>query len=211
MKSFAAVCIVALGALPVMGLTINEINYDNDGTDNAEYVEIFHPGGGDFTGYDLVLYNGSTRTEYRRVNLGVIPSDGFLVIGYSSTPNVDIVWSVAADAIQNGAPDGMAIVQHGIRVVEFISYEGTFIAANNEANGMQSIDIGVVDIDPDDRTGEVVLQRFPDGTGPWFQTTDGIDAGVYADGTPGYANVPEPATMVLLGLGALMLRRPKNG
>ncbi len=38
---------------------INEIHYDNDGTDADEAVEIAGPAGTDLTGWTIVLYNGN--------------------------------------------------------------------------------------------------------------------------------------------------------
>ncbi len=37
---------------------INEIHYDNDGTDADEAIEIAGPAGTDLTGWSVVLYNG---------------------------------------------------------------------------------------------------------------------------------------------------------
>ena len=39
---------------------INEIHYDNVGTDSGEKVEIAGPAGTDLSGWKLVRYNGST-------------------------------------------------------------------------------------------------------------------------------------------------------
>ncbi|NJO90239.1 MAG: lamin tail domain-containing protein [Chloroflexia bacterium] len=45
--------------------------------------------------------------------------------------------------LQNGAPDGLALVDAGNNVVQFLSYEGVITAADGPANGMTSTDIGV--------------------------------------------------------------------
>jgi predicted extracellular nuclease len=50
--------------------------------------------------------------------------------------------SYPSNGIQNGSPDGIALV-NGATVVQFLSYEGSFIATNGPANGMSSTDIGV--------------------------------------------------------------------
>ena len=49
---------------------------------------------------------------------------------------------VAIAGIQNGAPDGVALVSP-LGVVEFLSYEGSFSATNGPAAGSTSQDIGV--------------------------------------------------------------------
>ena len=38
---------------------INEIHYDNVGTDSGEAIEVAGPAGTDLTGWSLVLYNGA--------------------------------------------------------------------------------------------------------------------------------------------------------
>ena len=45
--------------------------------------------------------------------------------------------------LQNGAPDGLALVDAGGVVVEFLSYEGSFTAVGGPADGMTSTDVGV--------------------------------------------------------------------
>lgn len=112
---------------------INEIHYDNASTDQNEGIEIAGPAGTDFSGWDIVLYNGNGGALYNTVNLsGVIPDqqNGFGTIFF------------AISGIQNGAPDGVALV-HSSTVVQFLSYEGSFTATDGPANEMTSTDIGV--------------------------------------------------------------------
>ena len=45
--------------------------------------------------------------------------------------------------IQNGAPDGFALVDNLGRVVQFLSYEGIMTAVGGAANGMTSTNVGV--------------------------------------------------------------------
>ena len=45
--------------------------------------------------------------------------------------------------IQNGSPDGIALVDAGGSVVQFLSYEGSLTAVGGAADGMTSTDIGV--------------------------------------------------------------------
>ena len=47
--------------------------------------------------------------------------------------------------MQNGAPDGVALVDDQGAVVEFISYEGSFTAISGPASGLTSTDVGVVE------------------------------------------------------------------
>jgi Ca2+-binding RTX toxin-like protein len=113
---------------------INEIHYDTAGTDTGEGIEIAGPAGTDLTGWSLVLYNGNGGVTYATIPLsGVIPNqdDGFGTLGFL-TPG-----------IQNGSPDGVALVGPGGQVVQFLSYEGPLTATNGPAAGMTAVDIGV--------------------------------------------------------------------
>ena len=115
----------------------NEIHYDNLGTDTGEAIEVVGPAGFDLNGYSIVLYNGATGGFYgTRILSGTLPAScgatGVVAITYPT------------DGIQNGSPDGMALVR-GSTVVEFLSYEGTFTAATGPAATRISVDIGVAE------------------------------------------------------------------
>lgn len=117
---------------------INEIHYDNAGTDVGEFVEIAGPAGTDLTNWSLILYNGGGGASYDTVALsGVIPNEGGTGFGAIST-------SFPSNGIQNGAPDGVALVDPSNNV-QFLSYEGTFTAVGGPADGITSTDIGVVE------------------------------------------------------------------
>lgn len=132
---------------------INELHYDNDGTDVNERVEIVGPAGTSLSGWRVVLYNGADGLVYQTVNLS--GSLGNQCNGYGT-----LAFNVTG--IQNGAPDGLALVNAAGSVVEFLSYEGVFTARNGPANGRRSVDIGVsegVGV-----TGSQSLQRRGSGT-----------------------------------------------
>lgn len=112
---------------------INELHYDNIDTDVGEAVEIAGPAGTNLTGWSVVLYNGSGGAAYDTIALsGSIPDQcgGFGTV------------AVFPSQIQNGAPDGLALVSPD-GVVQFLSYEGAFTASNGPAQGMSSTDMGV--------------------------------------------------------------------
>ncbi|MDL1909111.1 ExeM/NucH family extracellular endonuclease [Chloroflexi bacterium CFX6] len=124
-----------LFANPSTTVFINEIHYDNTGTDAGEAIEIAGPAGTDLTGWSIVLYNGSGGATYDTDTLsGTIPNQQG---GYGT-----VVLTYPSNGIQNGAPDGIALV-NGTTVVQFLSYEGVFTAVGGPANGMTSTDIGV--------------------------------------------------------------------
>lgn len=113
---------------------INEFHYDNDGTDTNEFVEVAGPAGTSLTGWKLVGYNGGDRAQYATVNLsGTITSqqNGFGTRSFAFT------------GLQNGSPDGIALVNASNVVVQFLSYEGSFTAANGPAAGMTSTNLPV--------------------------------------------------------------------
>ena len=72
-----AVLAMFLGAgYPAWGQSvfINEIHYDNLGTDAEEVLEVAGPAGTDMKGWSLVLYNGKNGMPYRTIPLeGSIP------------------------------------------------------------------------------------------------------------------------------------------
>jgi predicted extracellular nuclease len=129
----AALCVSSVQATSVF---INEIHYDNTGTDTGEFIEIAAPQGTDLNGWTVELYNGNNGTEYATKELsGVMQDDsggyGFMTVDHSG--------------IQNGAPDGMALIDAEGNVVQFLSYEGSFIATDATAAGLTSDDIGVTE------------------------------------------------------------------
>jgi len=115
---------------------INEMHYDNGGTDAGEFVEVAGPTGLDLTGYDLVGYTGNGGTVYQTIPLGGQLADQGGCVG---------AMAFAFLGLQNGAPDGIALVDPTGAVVQFLSYEGTMSATAGPANGMTSVDIGVVE------------------------------------------------------------------
>jgi hypothetical protein len=124
---------------------INEIHSDNTGTDTGEGVEVAGTAGTSLTGYTLVFYNGSPSQlkQYMTKPLsGVIPNQQ----NGSGT-----VW-VAATNIQNGGadgspePDGVALVDASSKVVQFLSYEGSFTPTDGPAAGKTSTDIGKIEL-----------------------------------------------------------------
>ena len=134
---------------------ISELHYDNTGTDAGEAIEVSGPAGMDVTGWTVVLYNGNGGASYDTKTLtGAFPATcsarGVFVINYP------------VNGIQNGSPDGVALVNAGGAVVEFLSYEGTFTATNGAANGLLSIDIGVTEAGTEPIG--MSLQRHGDGT-----------------------------------------------
>ncbi|MEO0899904.1 MAG: lamin tail domain-containing protein [Bacteroidota bacterium] len=131
---FVGLILLCTQGIVAQTVFINEIHYDNTGSDVNEAVEVAGPAGTSLAGWSLVLYNGSGGIVYNTTSLsGSIDNEGN---GYGAV-------SFAISGIQNGAPDGLALVDNGGTVIQFLSYEGSFTATDGVANGQTSTDIGV--------------------------------------------------------------------
>ncbi|MBA2390400.1 MAG: ExeM/NucH family extracellular endonuclease [Geodermatophilaceae bacterium] len=159
------------------GVFISEFHYDNVSTDSGEAIEVQAPEGTDLTGWSLVLYNGSGGAVYDTDLLsGVVDDSQVVVVEYPS------------NGIQNGSPDGIALVDDSGAVQEFLSYEGTMTAVGGPADGQLSVDVGV------EETGDTPvghsLQRDPDDHAVWFDPMPNSFGAV--NGGPGPD--PDPVT-----------------
>jgi len=113
---------------------INEIHYDNAGSDIGEAIEIAGPASTDLTNWSVVAYNGNGGSQYNtEVLTGSIPDqdNGFGTLDFPIS------------GLQNGSPDGIALFDNNGVLVQFLSYEGSFTATDGPANGVTSTDIGV--------------------------------------------------------------------
>ena len=192
-------------ASPASTLTfINEIHYDNTGTDIGEGVEVAGAAGTVLDGWTLELYNGSAGSVYDSIALsGTIAdqADGFGTIFFS------------ADSMQNGAPDGVALVNSAGSVLQFLSYEGAFTATAGAAAGLVSDNIGVSEA-PDNPVGWS-LQLIGLGNAyedfEWAMPAASSYGEVNAQQS--FAVVPLPATLPLLGfaLAGVLTRRRQPG
>src|SRR5262249_385646 len=119
--------------LPVPKLVLNEVDYDQPGVDDGEFVEIVNVGSERvrLRHVGLLAVNGPTSTEYRRVQLGGPLGPGRRVV--VAAPSVDVPHGVrvielplAHDNVQNGSPDALALfdVAHG-KLIDALSYEGS--------------------------------------------------------------------------------------
>ena len=115
-------------------LWINEVHYDDVGTDDDEFIEVAGPAGTRLAGWRLVLYNGNGGAVYSdRALSGAVPDedDGLGVVALRYPVN----------GVQNG-PDGIALIDPSGAVVQFLSYEGVFNATDGPASGLLSTDLG---------------------------------------------------------------------
>ncbi|MDP1699293.1 MAG: endonuclease [Xanthomonadaceae bacterium] len=138
MKQFPRLPRVIVAGLAIFGMSsasadvfINEFHYDNNGTDTNEKVEVIAPAGTSLSGWKVVLYNGSNGAQYATLNLSGTTANQ---CGGHGTAVV----TVGSTGMQNGAPDGLALVDASGAVVQLLSYEGTFTASDGPAIGRTS-------------------------------------------------------------------------
>lgn len=111
-------------------IIINEIDYDQPGSDTAEFIELFNSGTSDvlLDNYSIDLINGTNNSSYRNIDLSgfniaansyfVLCDDGGLVA------NCDYSFTTSSSWFQNGAPDAIGLYNES-ELLDSLSYEGT--------------------------------------------------------------------------------------
>ena len=160
-------------------LVINEIDYDQVGTDADGFVEIANVGGAEATldGLAIVLVNGGDGQEYRRLALtGTLAAGAYLV------------W--ATDA-QNGAPDGVALIDTTTgALLDALSYEGELRSATIDGRTYDLVEgTPLPTTVADSNTVDGSLARIPDGRDTGDAASDWAFTTLK---TPGAANVASP-------------------
>ncbi len=157
-------------------LVINEVDYDQVGADTGGFVEIANTGeaAAALDGIALVLVNGGDGAEYGRK-----PLSGTLAPGAKVVVDVDP---------QNGAPDGLALVDTGsATLLDALSYEGAITTATIGTNVFDLVEGTVLPADvADSNTVDGTLARIPDGTDTDNAAADWVFT---TTPTPGAANV----------------------
>lgn len=135
-------CLLALAAGPAQAdVFINELHYDDStpAGDVGEAIEVVATGGEDLGTYRLYLYNGSTPSAATVYANNAVPAGTAAGCGKASIATV----TYPTNGLQNGANDGIALVDASGKVIQFISYEGTITAAGGPAAGLTSQNIPV--------------------------------------------------------------------
>ena len=165
-------------------LVINEVDYDQPGSDTAEFIELYNAGACEISTVALVLVlrNGfsTPAPAYAQIALDaagpVIPAGAYVVVGapsvLSTLPVGVLGVALGGTAIQNGNPDGIHVEQAG-QILDAMSYGGVVPGVTETASAP---------VDP----GAGSLGRCPDGA----DTNDGsVDFLLSATMTPGAANI----------------------
>jgi|694.fasta_scaffold12711_8 hypothetical protein len=164
MKHIAVLAPALLPCLLNAQVVINEVDYDQPGTDAAEFIEVKNIGTTAFPLQDLavVLVNGAAGapTTYLTISSpswpALEPGGYFVICANAATANCGHLSTPATNLIQNGVPDAIALVNTQTdEVLDLLSYGGD-VTGYTEGMGTTAVDVNVVD----DRS----LNRWPDGT-----------------------------------------------
>ena len=168
------------------GLKINEVDYDQPGTDNAEFIELVNSSSLsiDLGLYTVLLVNGLNGSIYDSIILPsqtLNPGEMFVICGNSGmVVNCNFIIPVATDIIQNGSPDGIAIRENtSLNIIDALSYEGSLALPYVEGTGLPTAQ------SDNNTTAYLGISRYPDGYDTQNNSTDFIRACV----TPGAGNV----------------------
>ena len=114
-------------------VVINEIDYDQPGTDTAEFIELFNSGSSSvlLDNYLIDLINGTTSSAYRSIDLSGFSIGAncyFVVCGGSASTvaNCNYNFTTTNSWAQNGSPDAIALYENG-SLIDSISYEGSLV------------------------------------------------------------------------------------
>lgn len=177
-------------------LKINEVGYDQDGTDTTEFVELYLGDGTmDLTGYSLVHYNQNGTLQWEADLTGFSTRiDGFFVVGTEAMVSTDATWNAdfgvgggsEENIIQNGDSDALVLYFDyggaGEMVMDAVAWEGPL-----------DVDLPVSAHEGEPSTGIEFeswgnsIGRYPDGADT-DSNVDDFPAGYWP--TPGMPNTP---------------------
>ncbi|MBI4602016.1 MAG: lamin tail domain-containing protein [Planctomycetes bacterium] len=177
-------------------LVLNEVDYDQEGTDTMEFAEVLNAGATSVPlgGLALVFVNGLTSSEYFRIDLspaGSLSPGQYLVVHQAAVQvapeALSLVLEQAFTGIQNGSPDAVVLFDATANaVIDALSYEGAITAAViSGAPGTFDLVSGAAT--PAADLGQGSLSRLPDGADTGDDATDWALSSVP---TPGAPNAP---------------------
>jgi hypothetical protein len=209
---YTAICCSVFLTQAHAAVVINEVDYDQPGTDLGEFIELFNSGASDIPldGFTLDLINGTNGSAYDSFDLTGLKIDAgaYLVLcdSASSVTNCNLEVSTSAGWLQNGSSsvgDAVALYDSGL-LIDSMVYEDVGTTLGPFAEGGTSAGA--------DSNSEIMsLSRLPNGVDTDQNGSD-FGAGCL---TPGSANisgpgdcsavptVPLPAAFWLFGSGLM--------
>lgn len=176
-------------------LVINEVDYDQVGSDTNEFIELYNPTGASVSlvGKKVLLVNGSNNAVYAVFDLspvGSIPAGGYLVLADAALAVASGALTLIlgpSDSIQNGSPDGIALVDD-TTLIDALSYEGS-INAVILPGSLASVSLveGSATTFSDSSTVTGSLVRLPNGADSQNAAADWAFS---STPTPGTSNLP---------------------
>jgi len=186
-------------------LVINEVDYDQDMTDAAEFVEIFNATNAavSLANHKLILVDGSGNGPYGFVDLapaGSLAAGQYLVVGVAAVIPAAGALKVNFAGVQNqlqnglsggvGSPDGLALIDDATdTLIDAISYEGAITTADLSTWGMGTVSLieGIaLNASVKDEAGGS-LCRLPNAKDT---NSSSADWAIAAAPTPGAQNMP---------------------
>ena len=197
---------LTITAGPMGHLVINEVDYDQAGTDMAEFIEIYNPTTATISlaGIAVSLVNGATAgdPQYTRIALDSavdLPPNSYLVIASATTlatfvADREVMMTGTSNLIQNGgAPDGDGIAlidtTAPAHVIDALSYTAEIRMATipGFTGGVNLVE-GTQTPVSDANTGVRSLCRIPNGSDTDDAASDWATAMMI---TPGMANIAD--------------------
>lgn len=191
-------------------LVINEIDYDQPGSDTAEFIELYNSGLSalSLTGYSVALINGNNSSSYRTIDLtGLnIGASDYLVLcsNTAAVANCGFSFTSSNSWFQNGAPDAIGLFENAM-LIDSLSYEGILqpytegnVFSQNDSNSViTSIGRKFDGIDTNNNAADFELGCITPGTANVSGSGDCSALSVSA--------VPLPATAWLFASGLIGL------
>lgn len=123
---------------------INELHYDDSTSsgDTGEAIEVVATAGESLSGYRIYLYNGTNTPSAATVyDDDALPAGSLVSCGGASVRIATLTYP--SNGIQNGAKDGIALVDGNGSLVQFLSYEGQITGGSGPASGQASTNLPV--------------------------------------------------------------------
>lgn len=189
-------------------VVINEIDYDQPGSDTAEFIELFNNGISSVSldNYHIELINGTSQASYRSINLSgfTIAANSYFVIcdDGAQVANCNFSFTGNSGWFQNGAPDALGLYNDST-LMDSLSYEGvlspftegSMINVSDNASLTGSIARVIDGVDTDNNLQDFQSSCITPGSS---NIAGSGDCSVIAVST-----VPVPAAVWLFGTGLL--------